>query len=51
MNDEASDIGDAMSDMDDLNQPLGEAEPNDQICKQLNLYIKKNYIKRKKYIR
>ena len=42
MNDEASDIGDAMSDTDELNQPLGEAEQNDQRCKQLNLYINEN---------
>ena len=44
MNDEASDFSDAMRDMDELNQPLGEAEPNDQRCKQLNLYINENYI-------
>ena len=44
MNDEASDIGDAMSDMDELNLPLGAAEPNGQRCKQLNLYINENYI-------
>ena len=38
MNDEASDISNAMSDTDELNQPLGEAEPK------LNLYINENYI-------
>ena len=44
MNDEASDVSDAMSDMDELNQPLGAAEPNNQRCKQLNLYINENFI-------
>ena len=44
MNDEASDIGDALSDMDELNMPLGAVEPNDQRHKQLNLYINENYI-------
>ena len=44
MNDEASDVRDAMSDMDELNQPLDEAEPNGQRHKQLNLCINKNYI-------
>ena len=44
MNEEASDIGDAMSDIDELNMPLGEAEPNDQRHKQLNLDINENYI-------
>ena len=44
MNDEASDVRDAMSDMDELNQPLDEAEPNGQRHKQLNLCITKNYI-------
>ena len=42
MNDEASDVSDAMSDTDELNQPLGESEPNEQRCKQLNLYINEN---------
>ena len=44
MNDEASDVSDAMSDTDELNQPLGEAEANDQRCKQVNLYMNENYI-------
>ena len=44
MNDEAPDVSDAMSDTDELNQPLGTAEPNNQRCKQLNLYIDENYI-------
>ena len=44
MKDEASDISDAMSGTDELNQPLGEAEPHDQRCKQLNLYKNENYI-------
>ena len=44
MNDEASDVSDAMSDMDELNLPLGAVEPNDQRHKQLNLYINENYI-------
>ena len=30
MNDEAADIDDTLRDMDKLNQPIGEAEPNDQ---------------------
>ena len=29
---------------DELNQPIGEAEPNDQRCKQLNFYIHENYV-------
>ena len=37
----ASDVGNAISDTDKLNQLLGAAEPNDQRCKQLNLYIMK----------
>ena len=44
MDDEASDVGNAISDMDELNEPLGEAEPNDQRYKQLNLYINENNI-------
>ena len=44
MDDEASDVSDAISDTDELNQPLGEAEPNDQRHKELNLYINENYI-------
>ena len=36
MDDEASDVSNAIGDMDELNQPLGEAEPNDQRCKKLN---------------
>ena len=44
MDDEASDIGNAMSNMDELIQPLGKAEPNDQRYKQLNLYINGNDI-------
>ena len=44
MNDEASDINDAMSDMDELNLPLGAVEPNNQRHKQPNLYINENYI-------
>ena len=43
MNDEASDIEDALSDMDELNQPIGEADPNDKRHKQLNIYIKEGY--------
>ena len=42
--DKASDVTNAISDMDELNQPLGEAEPNDQRCKQLNLYTNESYI-------
>ena len=41
MNDEAFDVSNAKRYTDNLNQPLGEAEPNDQGCKQLNLYIMK----------
>ena len=41
MYDEASYVNNAISDMDELNQPHGEAEPNDQRSKQLNLYINK----------
>ena len=44
MIDEASDVSDAMSDMDELNLPLGAVVPNDQRCKQLNLDINDNYI-------
>ena len=44
MDDEASGVSNAISDMDKLNQPLGEAEPNDHRHKQLNLYINENYI-------
>ena len=44
MNDEASDVSDTMSDTDEVNLPLGAAEPNDQSQKQLNLYINENYI-------
>ena len=44
MNDEVSDISDAMSDTEELNQPLGATEPNDQRHKQLNIYINENYI-------
>ena len=44
MNDEACDISDAMSDTDELNQPLGEAEPNNQRHKQLNLCMNENCI-------
>ena len=44
MNHEASDISDAISDMDELNLPLGAVEPNDQRCKQLNIYINEDYI-------
>ena len=44
MNDEASDISDAMTDTDELNLPLGAAEPTNQRCKQLNFYINENYI-------
>ena len=47
MDDEASDVGNAISDTDEFNQPLGEAEPTDQRCKQLNLYIKENVSKRR----
>ena len=51
MDDEASDVSDAISDMDELNQRLDEAELNNQRCKQLNFYINENYIQKKKYIR
>ena len=44
MDDKASDVSNAISDTDELNHPLGEAEPNNQRCKQLNLYINVNYI-------
>ena len=44
MDDEASDVNDALSETDKLNQPIGEAEPNDQRHKQLNHYINENYV-------
>ena len=44
MDDEASDIDDALSDMDELIQPIGKAEPNDQRSEQVNLYINENYV-------
>ena len=44
MDDEESDVDDTISDTDELNQPIGEAEPNHRRHKQLNLYINENYV-------
>ena len=44
MDDEASDVPKAISDIDELNHPLGEAEPNDQRHKQLKLYVNEKCI-------